>query len=162
MKPRPLSLAQRRRLLRELPEIEEGPEVGNSAQVDPLWLFTGWSATQIVLQAGFEGFDRLPKPIRRALYEAVVTFDPRPVTDWVTRQLEQRRPRKQVVRFAVQSILAAEGADITDHATKYRRRYGHLLPHLAAKVSVMRYRSAENVGQKRGRAANKAAHAQAW
>lgn len=116
-----------------------------------LHCFTGWTAAQLVLQAGFEGFDELPRAIRRALYECAVTFDPRPVADWVQTNIPPgtrgSSAGKRMIRAALRAIAMQEAADLRQFAATYRRRYVGVLPHVAAGASRLRYASA---GARRG------------
>lgn len=129
---RNLTRAQRRRLLDDIPEIPEGPHPD-----DTLILFAGWSALQIKHQAAFGYFDRLPRRVRMALWQLAVTFDPIPIGQWYDEDPAHRTP--EAVDFIVHELAAAEHADLQAFAKRYRRRYGCVLPHLAARATVLRY-----------------------
>lgn len=138
------------------------PETWTEAALDThdytLHRFTGWTVAQLVLQAGFEVFDELPRPVRRALGECVVTFDPRPVAAWVKTNIPPgtrgSAAGRRMIRAVVRAIAAQEEADLRQFAALYRRRHGWVLPHVAAQATRTRYASAAS--RRRSRSSNAA------
>lgn len=129
---RRLSPAQRKRLYVIAPEIPIGPHD------NPLAYFTGYTRDQLVMQAGFHRFDRLPKPVRRRLHELAVTFDPVPIGKWWDESIGQA-PYKQRLAYLLKSLRDAEKRDLIAFAHQYRARYGFVLPHVAAQATILRY-----------------------
>lgn len=129
---RRLSPVQRKRLFAIAPEIPEGPHQ------NPILFFSGWSRTQIAMQASFLTLDDLPKPVRRRLHELTVTFDPVPLGRW-WKQNVGKAPYKRRLSYILASIRDAESADLREFAYRYRARYGMSLPHVAAGATIMRY-----------------------
>jgi hypothetical protein len=131
---RVLSQVKRRRLAEELAQtICEG-----AFPPSTMVRFTGWSETQIKLQASFVAFDRLPKSLRHALHETTVTFEPGPIASWWQANRVLGTPGR-MSRIGIRLIRQGEMDDLRDFAGAYRRRYGQMLPHLAAEASILRY-----------------------
>lgn len=101
---------------------------------DALQFFSGYTSTQIKLQAGFQHFDSFPPVVKQAFWQLTVTFDPVPVGLWLRAHVT---PQDALV--AVELICAAEKDDLLVFGHNYRARFGAPLPHLAAQATIQRY-----------------------
>ena len=114
----------------------------------------GWTAKQRAFRFTFEAFDQLPRAVRHALHEALVTYEPRPILQDLSRALENspKANHRAIVRDAVRGIQAGDIADIQEVARKHFERYKYRWPHLAAGATILRYHTRTRLrGRRRSR-----------
>lgn len=149
-----LSPRQRRRAIDQLYDAIEarGGRQSDRPNGEP------WTWKQRHFQRTFEIFDAAPMAVRHAFHEAVVTFEPGPLIEPLMIELSTLRGRLmkwRIIRQAVMAIRQAEADDILAESERHRRRYGYVLPHVAARATIMRYEASMRERQRRGRAAVK-------
>lgn len=94
--------------------------------------------------------DRLPAPIRRAIHEGVLDWDPR-VERWaLNKLLKAGVPMDQAVASIVQRLRDADAREVLDFAHRWPSRFGRYTPHWNAGATILRYDEASRV---RGRCA---------
>lgn len=84
-------------------------------------------------------FDRLPRPLRWALQEAVLCWRAEPFVQLLKPLAHDFLGTANAIVLALREITAEENLDLRAFAAQYRRRYGTQLPHVAAAATVQRY-----------------------
>lgn len=82
--------------------------------------------------------DRLPTPIRRALWESVVDWDPCVVRWHLNQDLKAGLALDEAVAVQIVAIYDDEAEEINRFAHHWPSRFGKY-PHVAAEVSIQRY-----------------------
>ena len=81
--------------------------------------------------------DTLPRPIRRVLHQATVTFDPRRAKQMLRNSARAGINLDDAIQAVIDAIRAAEAAELQAFASSVAgdaSRY----PHVAAKVTILR------------------------
>lgn len=84
-------------------------------------------------------FDRLPLPIRRALHEAIVAWDPRECRWLLNKAIKAGVPQEQAVWDQVADIQSDDEREVRQFAYHWPARFGRLTPHVRADATILRY-----------------------
>ena len=83
-------------------------------------------------------FDALPAPIRRALHEAIGTWDPREIRWTLNKRLKAGQLEAEAIAAEVASIRDEDEAEVLAFQYYWPSRFGRY-PHLAAEATIIRY-----------------------
>lgn len=83
-------------------------------------------------------FDRLPSPLKRALWEGVTDWDPREVRWHLNKSLKRGVPLDAAVATEVAQIRAADVREVNAFQHHWPSRFGRY-PHIAAGATILRY-----------------------
>lgn len=84
-------------------------------------------------------FDRLPAPIRAALHEAVVKWDPRVVRWDLNKRLRSGMSEDDAVAASVRDLRDADADEVKLFAHLWPARFGRYSPHWNAGATIQRY-----------------------
>jgi hypothetical protein len=91
-----------------------------------------------------DALDKLPTPLRRALHEAITTWDPRETLIDLKARLKAGEPEVEAIAAEVAAIREADRTDIRSFRYHWPSRFG-VYPAAGARSTILRYDEAERL-----------------